>query len=86
MDEDAGQGESYPCEVGEIDIPGYNIIGQWCRASVPSDSELFIFSWICTRPRGHDGPHVAHTGNGRVLAILYPQEPPNPLMQVSEGL
>ena len=83
MDEDAVQGESYPCDVGEID-PDYDWINNWCRTAVPSASSSF--QWVCTRHRGHQGAHVAHTGNGRVLAILYPQEPPNPLLQVSEGL
>ena len=83
MDEDAVQGESYPCEVGELD-PDYDVLGNWCRTTVPSNSGSLW--WICTRPPGHQGAHVAHTRNGRVLAILYPHEPPNPWMQVSEGL
>lgn len=27
--------------------------GHWCGQRIP-------FGYLCTRPQGHDGPHVAH--------------------------
>lgn len=69
--------QHYPYQLGDIS-PEYDDDDVWCGMRVANEH-----NWICTRPDGHAGPHVAHGGDGRVLAI----DPPCPdYLMVSEGL
>ena len=57
----------------------------YCEHPVPSAGP-FDFGYVCTLPLGHShlcSTHVAHTGDGIVLAVL---EEWGPEMRVQEGL
>ena len=36
--------------------------GDWCQEGVPRQGhDTYVYrGWVCSRPRGHDGHHVAH--------------------------
>ena len=69
---------AYPVKVGQRDS-AYDPGDLQCFVSLPQ----IAYSYICTLPKAHHGPHVAHDSIGRVLQIHsdIPEE-----MQVDEGL
>ncbi len=76
----------YPRQVGEVDYEGY-YTDLYCGVNVPPTDfaqQRGLSYLICTRPRGHQGAHVAHEGLTHVILAIDPAF--DPLLVVSEGL